>query len=152
MDYLQHFPFSNFDDMHAPIVFEGIEYPTVEHFFQAMKCRDISVRLRIANAPGPGAAKSMGRKCRMRDDWKDIRYDVMLHGLLHKFAVGTHWRKLLDATKGQYIVEWNTWHDNIWGQCQCFDCRSIKGQNLLGKALMAIRDVEIVSLPSTRSF
>lgn len=140
MPTLRYFPFSNFDDMHAPIIHEGLAYPTTEHFFQAMKSLDQTHRREVAAAFSPGVAKSIGQQCRMRDDWPDIRREVMLYALLHKFAPGTEWRKKLDLTKGFNIVEFNSWHDNIWGDCQCPRCRNTYGQNFLGQLLMQIRD------------
>lgn len=145
---LQQFDFSNFDPMHAPILYEGLKYETTEHFFQAMKSKDISHRVCVSRTNSPGSAKAMGRRVRLRPDWSQIREDVMMFGLLHKFAEGTDWRRRLDATGDAIIVEWNTWHDNIWGQCVCERCRDRKGWNLLGKALMKIRDGEVQDIPA----
>lgn len=50
-------------------------------------------------------------------------------------------RKILLSTGDEELVEDTTsWHDNIWGNCDCPRCRNIPGQNLLGKALMQVRD------------
>lgn len=38
----------------SPIVYEGIEYPTVEHAFQAAKTFDFDQRKMIAAAATPG--------------------------------------------------------------------------------------------------
>ena len=46
--------------------------------------------------------------------------------------------KLLE-TGDEGIVEWNNWHDNIWGDCICLKCEDIVGTNHLGKLLMRIR-------------
>lgn len=140
MKVLKDFPFNNFTTMHRPIIYDGYYYHTVEHFFHAMKNKDVFYRAVIACAETPGAAKGMGQRVRLRDDWKDIREKVMLFALTHKFAEGTAWRKKLDNTEGYSIVEWNSWHDNIWGDCVCADCRKTEGQNILGKLLMRIRD------------
>jgi predicted NAD-dependent protein-ADP-ribosyltransferase YbiA (DUF1768 family) len=38
------------------------------------------------------------------------------------------------------LIEWNTWHDNTWGQCTCARCQGKPSQNLLQKALIQVRD------------
>ena len=151
MKTLMHFPFSNFDYMHKPLLYDDISYPTVEHFFHAMKNEDEAYRIMVANAKTPGIAKHMGRTVTLRPDWAEVRESVMLFALLHKFAKGTHWRKELDDTKPLGIVEWNTWHDNIWGQCLCDRCIDTTGRNLLGRALMLIRDHELPAMEFTFS-
>ena len=42
------------------------------------------------------------------------------------------------------IVEYNTWHDNVWGICTCERCeRAVvySPQNTLGEILMEIREL-----------
>lgn len=143
MKNLEYFDFSNFDLMHIALEHNGLFYETTEHFFQAMKTTNAAHRRAIATAAGPGMAKGMGRAVQLRHDWKEIREDVMLYSLLHKFTPGTKWRKRLDDTKGFMLVEWNTWHDNIWGQCLCARCKNVEGKNFLGKQLVMIRDTEV---------
>ena len=75
---------SNF--YHAPFTYDGIEYPTNEHFFQAMKTLDQEERKKIAAAATPGKAKRMGRQVQLREDWEEIKEAVMLEGLYLKFA------------------------------------------------------------------
>lgn len=123
------------------IEFEGITYPTNEHFFQAMKTLDINKRRAIANASTPGLAKKMGRSVSLRPDWEDIKEDVMLEGLYRKFANDELADWLLD-TGDEELVEGNFWQDNFWGVCYCEKCRTqgIQGQNHLGKLLMKVRE------------
>ena len=70
---------SNF--YHAPVHYKGINYPTNEHYFQAMKTVDIELRKKIAAAPTPGEAKRLGRHVPLRPLWEDIKEKVMLSGL-----------------------------------------------------------------------
>lgn len=67
------------------IEFEGITYPTNEHFFQAMKTLDIGERQKIANCLTPGQAKRMGRQVVLRSDWEEVKEDIMFLGLCLKF-------------------------------------------------------------------
>lgn len=120
------------------IEFEGITYPTNEHFFQAMKTLDINKRRAIANASTPGLAKKMGRSVSLRPDWEDIKDDVMLEGLYRKFANEELADWLLD-TGDEWLEEGNYHHDNYWGICYCEKCQDTMGKNKLGKLLMKVR-------------
>lgn len=127
---------SNF--WHSPFTYEGIIYPTNEHFFQAMKTLDPKERVWIASAETAGVAKRRGRTCTLRYDWEQIKEEVMLTGLRLKFAHPSL-RTQLIMTGNQELVEGNWWHDNTWGNCACERCHEIHGQNKLGKLLMQVR-------------
>lgn len=116
-----------------------IEYPTVEHYFQAMKTKDMDTRRKIAAARLPGYAKQMGRRVKLRSDWEDIKIDVMASAIRGKFE-WPHLRKKLLATGDEYLEEGNTWHDNFWGNCHCEKCQSVPGLNYLGNILMDERE------------
>lgn len=122
----------------SPIFYEGIVYPTNEHFFQAMKTLDIDTRKAIAAAPTPGAAKRMGRHVPLRPDWEKIKVDVMRLGLILKFTDAELAEKLV-ATGDEELVEGNWWHDQTWGSCFCADHCRTPGRNLLGMLLMELR-------------
>ena len=124
----------------SEIEFEGITYPTNEHFFQAMKTLDINERRAIANCRTPGQAKRMGRRVALRPDWEDIKESVMLEGLCLKFADEQLADWLLE-TGDEELVEGTTWHDNEWGNCSCPKCAHIEGKNKLGRLLMQVRDM-----------
>ncbi|MCE5185006.1 MAG: NADAR family protein [Planctomycetaceae bacterium] len=134
--------FSNFRPLDKPIVYEGLSYPTVEHFYQAMKSPNPTYRSMIAACPFPGHAKMMGRHAKLIPNWNQVKKRVMWYALRYKFAPGTTHREKLDRATGP-IVERNMWHDNEWGDCQCHKCRNKPGKNLLGQMLMYIRDKEI---------
>ena len=120
------------------IEFEGITYPTNEHFFQAMKTLDIGERQKIANCLTPGQAKRMGRQVVLRPDWEEVKEDIMFLGLCLKFA-DEQLADWLVETGDEPLEEGTTWHDNEWGNCSCPKCRNIEGKNKLGKLLMKVR-------------
>jgi ribA/ribD-fused uncharacterized protein len=120
------------------IEFEGITYPTNEHFFQAMKTLDIGERQKIANCLTPGQAKRMGRQVALRPDWEEVKEDIMFLGLCLKFA-DEQLADWLVETGDEPLEEGTTWHDNEWGNCSCPKCRNIEGKNKLGKLLMKVR-------------
>ena len=133
---------SNF--FYAPFVYDGIIYPTNEHFFQAMKTLDQEKRKQIAEAKTPGAAKRMGRQVQLREDWEQVKYTVMRVGVERKFDAHPGLVKKLIATGDAILIEGNSWHDNTWGSCFCPKCADIAGKNWLGEILMERRK-ELVS-------
>lgn len=118
----------------SPIVIDGIEYAAVENYFQSHKSLDPSEHIRISQL-APNISKREGRKLALRPDWEEVKYDVMMTALRAKFSQ-PYWRKLLLDTGDETIIEWNNWNDRIWG-VSITDCL---GYNLLGKALMEIRE------------
>ena len=112
---------------------DGVEYDTMEHYFQCMKTLDPVEREKIRTAATPGKAKREGRKCALRPDWEAVKIPVMRRGLLHKFEYGNEMGDWLLATGDAYIVEGNTWGDRFWGAVNGY------GENWLGHLLMARR-------------
>lgn len=117
----------------APIRFEGAEYPTVEHAFQAAKTPEGKERARIRNAPNPGKAKSLGRKVALRKDWEQVKLGVMEALVREKFTAHPDLAARLLATGERQLVEGNTWGDTFWGVVRG------NGKNHLGKILMRVR-------------
>ena len=115
------------------IVWDGIQYPSAEHAYQATKAVSFSDRLTIANAPTASQAKAMGRRVKMLDGWDTVRTDVMEQILRIKFA-NPELARLLRKTAPRELIEGNHWGDTYWGVCKG------KGENHLGKILMRIRD------------
>ena len=132
--------FSNFLPFDEPMLYQGMEFKTPEHFYQAMKSKDIGYRQKIAAAATPAEAKRLGRNTSIsiRGDWNDIKIKVMRYALEYKFKKGTTWYKRLLET-AQPLVEHNTWHDNFWGHCTCDKCKPREKRNTLGCLLMEIR-------------
>ena len=120
------------------MIIDNVVYTTNEHFFQAMKSLNPKERQAIVLAPTPGKAKYLGRKVSLRKDWEDIKEEVMLTGLRHKFS-NPELRKKLLATGNEELIEGTTWHDNYWGICDCEACGG-QGKNRLGKLLMQVRE------------
>lgn len=131
--------FSNFYP--ANVIYENIEFPTVEHGFVAAKSYNKLFWKEISEMPAnsAGLAKRKGRKINLRSDWDLIKLKVMRELLEQKFRQAKFKEKLL-STGDVQIIEGNCWHDNYWGDCYCKKCKNIKGQNHLGKLLMKIRE------------
>ena len=106
---------------------------TVEHYFQYMKTPSMEEGIAILEAETPGQAKRLGRKCHLREDWEEVKDDVMLEALHEKFQYPELRAKLL-ATGNEELVEGNWWRDTYWGVCEGV------GQNKLGQLLMKVRE------------
>lgn len=118
-------------------------YPTVEHFFQAHKTLDLFEHTRIASRPSPGAAKKEGRNVELRQDWEDVKDEIMRTALRLKFIQSPDlWQKLV-STGGSYLEETNHWDDTYWGVCNG------KGLNMLGHLLMQVRE-ELINIVNAK--
>ncbi|AUR89266.1 protein of unknown function DUF1768 [Vibrio phage 1.121.O._10N.286.46.C4] len=134
---------SNFWEFDNPMKAQGILYPTVEHFYVAMKTQQISEREYIARLPlfsnkssGVVGVKKYGQNIVVRSDWDDIKVDAMEFALRYKFSDKNP--RLLDklvATGTRDIIEANRWNDTFWG----VDEFTGFGQNILGNLIMKIR-------------
>jgi len=107
-------------------------FPTLENAYQACKCRNVGDWAKFVSLT-PGQAKRLGKKVEIREDWEECRPYVMLGLLREKFKDPVLREKLL-ATKDDILIEGNTWGDIFWGICRG------KGQNILGKLLMQVRN------------
>lgn len=117
--------------------YEGITYPSNEHFYQAQKVYGFPAQVQferqktIAEHPFKGL-KSFVRTFGVRNNWEHMKDSIMMIGLKHKFSQQRYaW--LLKRTKNEEIVERNTWGDTYWGVCNGV------GENRLGQMLMEIR-------------
>lgn len=133
--------FSNMLPMDKPFKYQGIEFNTVENFYQAMKLpKDrIDLRAKIASL-NPYKAKTSIRDRKnylWSEDWNQEKsLEVMEYILRFKFAKGTSWYNLLKMTEDWEITEWNNWNDKFWGK----DLKTEEGLNNLGKILMRLRN------------
>ena len=121
----------------APILWKGVSYSTAEHLFQAGKTTSGEVAEWIRQSDTPGAAKSRGRAIKVREDWEEIKLEVMLKVLAAKFTQNRDLADKLVATGDEDLIEGNWWNDRFWG----IDLKQKypSGENWLGRLLMIIR-------------
>lgn len=131
---------SNF--FHSKFIWNDIEWPTVEHAYQAAKCLSVDEFNTILIAPWPGMTKRLGRRCLIRDDWESIKMNVMKLCVFHKFNQSPYLMNLLLNTNNKVIIEGNFHGDNFWGRCPP---DNELGKNQLGEILMEYRN-EILTL------
>ena len=128
-----YWPFSNF----YPAAFKvnGVWYSTSEHYYQAMKFLDPKWHEHIRSQPTPRLAANEGRRTDLpiREDWEDVKINIMYDALVYKFTSRPDLRALLLSTGEANIIE-DSPYDYIWG-CG----KDGTGKNHLGRLLMLVR-------------
>lgn len=125
-------------------------YCCMEQYMMAEKARlfmDEEILEQILKSKDPKQIKGLGTKVRNFDEkvWKSKRYSIILNGNYAKFVQNDSLRRFLIERKNNVIVEASP-YDNIWGIGIAADDNRIenpsewKGLNLLGFALMEVRD------------
>jgi len=124
------------------------KYSHAEQYMMAEKARvmgDEKTRLRILKATTPSQMKALGRKVTPFDPskWDRHKRDVVFRGNLAKFQQNPGLKSTLLGTGSRTIVE-AAKNDRIWGiglsVSEAESGAKWRGQNLLGKALMQVRD------------
>lgn len=115
---------------------ERVLVPTVEHAYQAAKCRYRDDFDRICAAPDAKTAKVLGQDVELIPQWEETKLGIMTWLLDQKFS-DPILRDALLATQTRILIEGNTWHDVYWGLCTC--PKHGYGANWLGRLLMRQR-------------
>lgn len=132
------------------IEYEGIKYPSVEHYYVALKINEPQTfevndkpkkfnvqeaREFVSKLETPGKAKKLGKEeVTERKDWNDIKISIMEYGLKQKYSQEPFRTQLIE-TGDILIQEGNTWNDQEWG----VNIDTGEGKNILGKMIMKIR-------------
>lgn len=130
---------------------DGVHYRTAEHFMMAGKARlfdDAAALQRILDAASPVDVKAIGREIVGYDDsvWRAQRWSVVVNANLAKFSQDDQLKQFLLGTGDQILVEASP-VDAIWGIGMAASDPDVanpaawKGLNLLGFALMEVRDI-----------
>lgn len=131
------------------IEYQGIVYPSVEHYYVAMKVKNdqtlngryytaADFKEYLAKIKSPEIVKKIGTMIKVRSDWEEKKIEFMTYGIKEKFK-NEELKEQLISTGNDQIIEGNYWHDCFWGQCNCDRCKG-KGKNNLGKIIMKVRD------------
>ncbi len=131
----------------APFTIEGKLFHNSEHYFMWKKVMlfEPTQEDKILVATDSKTMKDIGQKIKNYDDaiWSAERYKIMVESLMHKFSQNEDLKKRLLATGTCDLVEASPF-DKIWGigitKSQALAGVKGKGQNLLGKALMEVRN------------
>jgi ribA/ribD-fused uncharacterized protein len=135
----------------ADIELDGLQWPTVEHYYQAKKSANNEYQSLIMNAKTPGKAKRLGDSRinspfinkgswfkhhpeALRNDWSQVKVLVMTKAINAKFTQNPWLAELLKDTQPCELIE-DSPNDGFWGIGA-----DGHGHNQLGEILMAIRD------------
>lgn len=125
-------------------------YCCMEQYMMARKAElfgDEEIHQQILQCSAPKQIKALGRKVRNFDEemWNEVKYSIVLNGNYRKFTQNKELREFLLSTGDSIIVEASP-YDGIWGIKMKLTDENIqnplkwKGENLLGFALMEVRD------------
>jgi ribA/ribD-fused uncharacterized protein len=143
--------FRTFSNMaEYPIQISDVKYPTVEHYFQVQKAKefgDKEIEDKMMETPSSKAVKALGKKVKnfQKEIWDEKRQEIMMRAVRAKFTQHPELQKQLLETGDREIGDADA-RDSFWGigtsenTEKSKDPSKWKGQNKLGKLLMALRD------------
>ncbi len=129
---------------------DGTVFSGVEQFMMYQKAicfHDRDIAAQILETDNAACIKNLGRLVSGYDEnyWNGVRQIVVYEGLLAKFSQNEELKKQLKATDNALLAECAV-KDCIWGiglsmnDSDRYNRTKWKGQNLLGYALMMVRD------------
>lgn len=129
---------------------EGVTYTSAEQYMMAEKAKlfgDEEIRAEILNTDDPRMCKALGRKVKNFDKavWDKEKEHIVRKGNTKKFLQNSALRNFLLSTGDKVLVEASP-TDRVWGigmgknNPDALDPQKWRGQNLLGFALMNVRD------------
>jgi len=135
----------------APFEVDGDVYATAEHFVMVGKARlfgDVAIAAHILKSTAPEEAIELGREVRgfEQSAWLAARYDVVVAANRAKFTARPELGVYLTQHTGPKVLVHANPSDQLWGiGLAPNDIRARKpsdwrGKNLLGFALMEVRD------------
>ena len=134
----------------SDFVVSGIEFSSLEQYMMYQKAivfKDEEIASQILKTNDVAEIKRLGRAVRNYDDhvWNGVRQIVVYEGLTAKFEQNEDLKGLLKETSDAILAECAV-KDRIWGiglsmtDPDRLDRSKWQGQNLLGYALMAVRN------------
>lgn len=125
-------------------------YCCMEQYMMAEKAplfNDNETLEKIMKSNNPKLIKDLGRQVKnfSQELWEQKRYSIIFNGNYAKFSQNEDLKQFLNSTKDRVLVEASP-YDSIWGIGMSADEENIenplfwKGLNLLGLALMEVRD------------
>lgn len=134
----------------SPFVLEEIQFKNSEQYLMWGKAKlfqDNKIAEEILKTSDPIRMKKLGQQVRGFEQikWDDNKFHIMCTALTAKFSQNPELLKCILATNNMILVEASPF-DKIWGIGMDFkeavqtEQAKWRGENLLGKALMKVRD------------
>ncbi len=128
----------------------GMQFSSMEQFMMYKKAicfSDIKIAWKIQETSDVSKIKELGRQVSGYNEniWNGLRQITVYEGLLEKFSQNRVLCEKLKETKNTILAECAV-KDRVWGiglsmnDPRRLDIREWKGQNLLGYALMLVRE------------
>lgn len=117
------------------VYYNECHYTSSEAAFQAAKSLDPKVHKAFTQLTA-ATSKKEGRNIKLREDWEEVKDQIMLDIIFSKFN-NDELADLLINTGDAVLEETNHWGDTYWG----VDSETGEGKNKLGKILMIVRAV-----------
>lgn len=117
------------------IKWQGQEWLCAEAAFQAARCKHTADFFRFLHCSAQKAKQRAG-KVEPREDWEEVKLEIMEEILYAKFSQHPHLAQKLKETGDALLIAGNNKKDTFWGR-NLYTCR---GQNHLGKLLMKTRE------------
>ena len=129
---------------------ETMEYNTAEQYMMIQKAKlfeDNETLNEIIKAKTPQEYKKLGRKVKNYNNkiWNEKKFDIVVNGNMLKFSQNEELKNFLLSTNNKILAEASP-YDKIWGigigedDKDAYNIDKWKGENLLGKALMKVRE------------
>ncbi len=129
---------------------DNVTFSSMEQYMMYKKAvcfRDKNTAEKILATNDVAEIKALGRLVADYNEsyWNGVRQIVVFEGLIAKFSQNEDLKKLLKATENAILAECAV-KDRIWGiglsmkDPERFEIDKWKGQNLLGYALMMVRE------------
>ena len=135
-----------------PIIENTIEYETCEHYMMVkksllMNSSDEKTISKMLSTKTPKEVKEMGRLVNNFDSrkWDENKFEIIVNGNYIKFSQDEDLKEFLLSTNDKILVEASP-YDKVWGISMRESDKGIrdpnnwKGENLLGYALMEVRE------------
>lgn len=149
--HLPEEPYGYLSNWHpASFTLDGITFSSAEQYIMYQKCHifgDNASAAAILNTDDPAQHQAIGRKSSGFNGtvWDGMKQLIAFQGLMAKFSQNEELKKQLLDTGEAYLVEC-AHSDIIWAcgirltEDERFDITKWRGQNLLGFALMKVRE------------
>lgn len=117
--------------------YKGCKFANTEAAFHSQKCPD---RIKDFEMVRPSQSKKLGRQVKLREDWEEVKDQIMYEVCYAKFTQDEQLKEKLLATGNMELVEGNSHYDKCWGMIYPKYGSSLVGENRLGIVLMKLRE------------